>query len=108
MRYFPHELFLNSILEGEKIGIVQPKNGPCGLLAAVNAVLISQCLVNKVEGFGLNFTITDQILASALGAILQQTRPSGQSFVRVARWKGKKSNVPTILLFQFRCRWGSN
>jgi len=79
--------FQFSTSENQKIGLMQPKNGPCGLLAAVNAVLITRCL-ERVHGFGLNHVITDEILADTLTTILKHTRPAGQDICRIARWTG--------------------
>ncbi|GAB5353064.1 hypothetical protein AAMO2058_000006300 [Amorphochlora amoebiformis] len=68
------------------IGIVQPKNGPCGVLAAVQAVLISQC--RKKENFSEKYKPTLVDLTEAITAMLSQGSKNG-SPIRICTWAGK-------------------
>jgi len=75
------------------LGIVQPKNGPCGVLAAVQAVLISQC--RKKKEFSSQFKPSAQCLVDAVAAILRQSlkdKAEGTPAI-VCTWKdGKVGN----------------
>lgn len=83
--------------QGQRIGLLQPKNGPCGVLAVVNAAFIAQCMNQNIPSFGLNFIPTDQLLAEALATIIQKAKADGPC--KVAQWKGKK---PPVHFFQWR------
>mmetsp|Transcript_15141 Transcript_15141/g.24133 ORF Transcript_15141/g.24133 Transcript_15141/m.24133 type:complete len:501 (+) Transcript_15141:176-1678(+) len=72
------------------LGIVQPKNGPCGVLAAVQAVLISQC--RKKENFSEKYKPSDEDLADAVVAILLQAAKGKEEKddpIIVCTWSGK-------------------
>eukprot|EP01126_Amoeba_proteus_P066400 TRINITY_DN9600_c0_g1_i3.p1 TRINITY_DN9600_c0_g1~~TRINITY_DN9600_c0_g1_i3.p1 ORF type:complete len:224 (-),score=34.83 TRINITY_DN9600_c0_g1_i3:1216-1887(-) len=91
--------------EGERLGLLQSKNGPCGLLCAVNALLLVQCLEDP--GFGLNYVPSDFLLAKTLGTILLKVRTPGQQKCTVVKWKGVVGedleflDIPTEEIFLF-------
>jgi len=65
-------------------GLNQPKNGPCGVLAGLHALVAAQSF--EEEGFGPGFVVSDAILAKALAAALLNARPEAQSEVTLAAW----------------------
>jgi len=72
------------------LGIVQPKNGPCGVLAAVQAVMISQC--RKKQNFSEKYKPSAEDLGSAITAILIQGTydEKGQSSpAKICTWGSK-------------------
>lgn len=73
------------------IGIVQHKNGPCGVLAAVNGVIVAQAGCPQAST-----VVTDDMLVSALAAILVHcaiapsvTQVDSAARVIVASWAGE-------------------
>jgi len=70
------------------LGIAQPKNGPCGVLAVVEAVVTRACRASAGEGFGPNMNVTDEMIAAALAEILLQCRPEPEGPCYVASWAG--------------------
>ena len=64
--------------------LVQPMNGPCGVLAAVHGVVVARALAAG-EAVGPNTPVTDAALASALAAILQQCAGEGQP-IQLPAW----------------------
>ena len=66
------------------VGLVQLKNGPCGVLAAVNAVLIEQC--RRQAGWGPAFRPSDADLAAAVAAVLATVARASGGPCHVVRW----------------------
>lgn len=72
------------------VGLVQGRNGPCGVLAVINAVLVEQC--RALPTWGPDFSATDEHLAAAIVSILRTV--SGQADgrpCRIARWSAGAS-----------------
>jgi hypothetical protein len=67
-------------------GLVQKKNGPCGVLAVVQGVLASQALAssNKLDP---SQPVSDTTLASALSRVVGRCSPEGKDF-KLASWRG--------------------
>eukprot|EP01043_Picozoa_sp_COSAG02_P026858 COSAG02_NODE_1559_length_11928_cov_2.712233_3_plen_180_part_00 len=59
--------------------LVQPKNGPCGVLAAVHGVVVARALAAG-ETVDPDTPVTDAALAGAIVAILQQCAGEDQPF----------------------------
>eukprot|EP00468_Gymnochlora_sp_CCMP2014_P008435 CAMPEP_0167762466 /NCGR_PEP_ID=MMETSP0110_2-20121227/12786_1 /TAXON_ID=629695 /ORGANISM="Gymnochlora sp., Strain CCMP2014" /LENGTH=504 /DNA_ID=CAMNT_0007649349 /DNA_START=3 /DNA_END=1520 /DNA_ORIENTATION=- len=57
------------------LGIAQPKNGPCGVLAAVQAVLVYQC--RKRKEFSKEYKFTSEDLARAITTMISIGGSSG-------------------------------
>lgn len=84
--------------QGQKIGLLQEKNGPCGVLAALNAIIISKCLY--LPNFNTDFEISARykiievllseirIVAESIAAILIKARVSDTDPCKLAKWKG--------------------
>jgi hypothetical protein len=64
--------------------LVQPKNGPCGVLAAVHGVVVARALAAG-EVVDPSTPVTDAALAGALAAILQQCAGVGRP-VQLPAW----------------------
>jgi hypothetical protein len=77
-----------SARDGERFGLVQHKNGPCGVLAVLNAVLVSSRL-GGVDGAGggleLERPFHRRELAQSVGAILARVARETEGPVRVCR-----------------------
>lgn len=71
----------------EKLGLLQPKNGPCGVLAAINAVIIAQAIVNH-HPLLLDVAPDDLAIASAMAKIITNVRTSPTQACRLASWEG--------------------
>ena len=78
--------FLELNKKNEKLGLLQAKNGPCGILAAINAILISQNLSSP--NFGLDSVVTTEMLSATLSSIILKARVSEENHAQVAKWKG--------------------
>lgn len=71
------------------MGVVQHKNGPCGVLAAVNAIIVAQA-----DCAAPSTIVSDEALSSALGSILVRCasapssagEPGATSKVVIATW----------------------
>ncbi|KNC51579.1 uncharacterized protein AMSG_12072 [Thecamonas trahens ATCC 50062] len=77
-------------LEAPGRGMVQPKNGPCGLVAAVLAGVVANKLAGVVAG--TQAAVEDWTDAEALAAVAQivvQARTDDSAPVHVARWAGE-------------------
>lgn len=70
----------------DAFGIPQGKNGPCGVLAAVHAVVAAQAGAE----LGPNMRVSDEALASALTAIIAQCRPSPEAPCILTTWPEAK------------------
>jgi len=69
----------------ESFGIIQRKNGPCGLLAVVQAEIAVEVL--KSGGtLSPSYVVSDAVLARALSAIINRCRPSESSACVLAEW----------------------
>jgi hypothetical protein len=68
------------------LGIVQEKNGPCGVLAAVNAVLLACCLEREGE-LNKNRVFSAEEFVDALALIVERCNECG--VVQVALWKNE-------------------
>uniref|UniRef100_A0A7S1TWT1 Deubiquitinating enzyme MINDY-3/4 conserved domain-containing protein n=1 Tax=Phaeomonas parva TaxID=124430 RepID=A0A7S1TWT1_9STRA len=68
------------------VGFVQRKNGPCGVLAVINAVLVAQCRLKP--GWGPTYQPTDVDIAQALAAILQTVAAGSGGVVQLCAWEG--------------------
>jgi len=66
------------------VGLLQPANGPCGVLAVINAVLIAQCRLKP--GWGPQYQAGDADLAMALVAIFQTVAASNTGAVTLFSW----------------------
>ena len=66
---------------------MQPKNGPCGVLAAINAVIIAQAIVNH-HPLLLDVAPDDLAIASAMAKIITNVRTSPTQACRLASWEG--------------------
>lgn len=66
-------------------GIIQPKNGPCGVIAAFLAALISN--KSKEGRLTSNSTITDHEIAQSILQILQSCQHDSDGIIRVCLWK---------------------
>ncbi len=69
------------------VGIVQAKNGPCGVLAAVQAVVIARA--SRANGFSSEYRASDNDLADALAAILAVCRTGESGPIRACTWEAK-------------------
>eukprot|EP00949_MAST-11_sp_MAST-11-sp1_P004409 g4409.t1 len=68
------------------LGLVQGKNGPCGVLAALNAVLVANLMGKGV--LSASYVPSKEDLADALCEILQApARASNSSVCALARWR---------------------
>lgn len=67
-------------------GLVQPKNGPCGLIAAIQAACIAELIRTGNDG---TLKITDEVLVSSLGSILWQAATASDA--------GKSSAVAKLV-----------
>ena len=66
------------------LGLIQYKNGPCGVLSVIQATIISQCL--EKEGFSAKYQVTDQDIVLALTTIVSLVcKPDVK--VSMAQWK---------------------
>lgn len=75
--------------DDHKFGLVQAKNGPCGLLAAVQAELVKQAFHSEMQSddFGPDCKVTDEVLASALATIISRCRSDEKAPFVLADWK---------------------
>lgn len=64
-------------------GMLQPKNGPCGLLAAIQAVLLAKC--SKKTDFGPEYKPSTNDLAEALATLIASS--SADDRCQVMTWK---------------------
>merc|ERR1711865_191654 len=78
------ESWANQGLEfsADTFGIPQHKNGPCGVLAAVQAVVAAQA----GDALSPTMVVSDQMLASALAAMISQCRPTDDAPCTLATW----------------------
>eukprot|EP00051_Salpingoeca_urceolata_P002406 m.49932 g.49932 ORF g.49932 m.49932 type:complete len:519 (+) comp12112_c0_seq1:50-1606(+) len=67
-------------------GLVQPTNGPCGVLAALQAELFVSMW--QTAGFSPASQVPDSALLDAIGRILLRCRPEESSPVKLATWAG--------------------
>lgn len=58
-------------------GLVQPKNGPCGLIAAIQAACIAELIRTGGDAPATALKVTDEVLASVLGSIIWQAATAG-------------------------------
>lgn len=68
-----------------RVGLLQGLNGPCGVLAALNAIMIAQQMGN--DGFGAGTSFTDNHIALAIAACIAQCRPDPSQPVQMAKWE---------------------
>eukprot|EP00658_Telonema_sp_P-2_P032721 TRINITY_DN24155_c0_g1_i1.p1 TRINITY_DN24155_c0_g1~~TRINITY_DN24155_c0_g1_i1.p1 ORF type:complete len:506 (+),score=93.11 TRINITY_DN24155_c0_g1_i1:185-1702(+) len=78
-------------LDPEMFGIPQHKNGPCGVLAVVQAVLAAQ----SDQELSPTMTVTDEAVAAALSAIIGQCCPAqvGDQSCALALWPQDQTQV---------------
>ena len=74
------------------IGLVQTKNGPCGVLAAINAVLIQVLVENKKAQFGADYAAVDEDLAAAIHKIISKCHHAVDDVLSVALWNSSATS----------------
>ena len=57
--------------DSDPLGILQDRNGPCGVLSVIQAVLISQNMCKP--GFNSKYKVSNEDIANALSSIIEQT-----------------------------------
>eukprot|EP00928_Gymnodinium_smaydae_P031021 TRINITY_DN22909_c0_g2_i1.p1 TRINITY_DN22909_c0_g2~~TRINITY_DN22909_c0_g2_i1.p1 ORF type:complete len:550 (-),score=64.05 TRINITY_DN22909_c0_g2_i1:136-1785(-) len=71
-----------------RLGLVQKANGPCGVLAALNAVLVAQC--RSSPSFGPSFAPSNADLALAIATVIERPGNASKSgdahSCQVAMW----------------------
>jgi hypothetical protein len=82
--------------EGERVGLTQLKNGPCGILAALNAIVIS-IMFKKGQRVDLNVEPKDELLAEAMAAVLLRARSNNQLFCQVVEWTGEVGGAVNLI-----------
>jgi len=70
--------------KGEEIGLVQHKNGPCGVLATLNAILVAERLR---KGQALNTKFSRDEFASAIASIIRRCVPDDASKAVICSWR---------------------
>jgi hypothetical protein len=87
----------------DRLGIPQPMNGPCGVLAALHGRVVAQEILAQraaaaadvaAPGFGPGWEVTDAALARALGAVLVDCAGAGGE-VQLAAWVGPVGKAVT-------------
>ena len=79
---------------GEGLTLLQPKNGPCGVLAALHAVVVARALAAG-QGAAPDAEVSDAALAGALAAILQQCAGEGEP-LRLPAWADAPGKAVTV------------
>ena len=80
-------------------GLLQPKNGPCGVLAAVHAKVAARCFGESGFGRGTDardFAVSDDLLSAALADMLLAARaPGGKPTAPcvLAAWSSSDADV---------------
>lgn len=82
-----HQGWLDQKIELEGLGILQQKNGPCGPLACLNAVLIARIL-EREGSIEKDTVLTEDDVVDAMAHIVENCGNDGQ--VCVCTWKGEK------------------
>ena len=85
----PLEFSGSSVGPYAQFGLVQKKNGPCGVLAALNAVLLAQ--VRKHPSFSSTNQLSNADLTAAIVRVMRSTlvaaEATGNARLRIATWK---------------------
>ena len=68
--------------------LLQPKNGPCGVLAAVHGVVVARALAAGASAEP-GSAVSDEALAGALAAILTQAAGDGAAVLQLPAWSGE-------------------
>eukprot|EP00944_MAST-04C_sp_MAST-4C-sp1_P002621 g2621.t1 len=76
-----------------KVGLVQKQNGPCGVLAVINAVLIQVLIENKKAHFGADYAAVDEDLGAAIHKIVSKSHIAIANTLSVALWNSSASFV---------------
>ena len=71
-----------------KLELLQPKNGPCGVLAAVHGVVVARALAAGASAEP-GSAVSDEALAGALAAILTQAAGDGAAVLQLPAWSGE-------------------
>ena len=67
-----------------KVGLVQKQNGPCGVLAVINAVLIQVLIENKKAHFGADYAAVNEDLGAAIHKIVSKSHIAIDNTLSVA------------------------
>ena len=78
-----------STVPGNRFGLLQPKNGPCGVLAILQATLAVQC--HDEDNFGPDYCVSDEKLAGAISSVLSHNKSS----LKMATWSDKVGGLIT-------------